>query len=177
MSIYLAYKLFEKKIVLAFTIMFILLGIFFNHTLEKNSFIFPVLDGGTVEILEDGYITKYFDGSGSFKAINKDIKDKDHRDGYPVNLPFIKVKKGEVLRVQGVVVESPDFGLNISLVTEKGQITKYNYDKNSNVATVENLVKINKDVENIFFKHFGDLMYGPLLIPISVTYLSHIMGD
>lgn len=103
-----------KKIAIA-TIAF---SLSWNLTLTQNPLMYPILSGGTIEVLDDGYIQTYSDKSAGFQ---KTTKEEISCIGCG-EVTYHQVLKGEVILVEGIKLNHPDFGLRRSLITKYGYL-------------------------------------------------------
>lgn len=159
------------------SIIFILACITVNKTLEKNSFVFPILKGGEATVLKDGFQRTFEDGSGGFIAfenltINEpsDYQQKvfdefrndptrtklKYYDSFPVTIT--KIKQGEVYKVVGIFHQTGDFSDDISIITEVGKFRVEDMDKNSRTYSIQ----ANKPLQTTWSKYLGNLMYWPI---------------
>ena len=158
-SLYVSLKKIESVKLFIFSILFIIASITVNLTQEKNPILFPILSGGTVEFLEDGYIRTFdMDGSGGF-VTKEEKEDPDNCRGCGA-LSYKEVRKGEVLPILKVTINHPSMATAFSLLTEKGQIDRNDYE-DSAVAYLGKKApaKINKNITNKYAQYLSALMY------------------
>ena len=125
--VFISHYSFKSKKLLLSSIFLILVCILVNITLEKNPFIFPILSGGTIEVLEDGYLVTYSDGSGGFSkksAQEQTVSCLGPSCGTDKSTPL---KKGEIYNVTGVSITHPDLHTDVSLITSVGKFDQYDY--------------------------------------------------
>lgn len=121
-----------------FSIVFIALSIIISYTQTENPVLFPIISDGYVEVLKDGYQRTFVDdGSGGF-VLEKDSIPRCTGCG---EVKYTKISKGEVYQVLGVRVGHLDFGRNISVVTEIGEFSEYDY---APLQGREQYIKLNK---------------------------------
>lgn len=132
------------------SVVFSVLAVVVNVTQTKNPILYPILSNGYVEILKDGYQQTFFDGSGGF------VFEKWPCDG---DCTLTKLKKGERYRVVGVRVRWPDFGQEVSVVTEIGEFSEYDYNSPGPA------IALNKPARAAWADQLSFLMYWPLLFP------------
>lgn len=131
------------------TIALIIIVVFASHTQTKNPILFPIISGGEVEILRDGYQITYQDGSGGFS-----------NDGSCNGcITKTKVSKGDVHKVVGVLMGYPDFSEKIILVTDIGQFDQYDY---APMNGDEKNIRLNKPARAPWADALGVLMGWPM---------------
>ena len=148
---------FRKNILFYFSIFLIIFSIIINHTQTKNPILYPIIAGGTIEILKDGYCMKFIDGSSGFYS--EEEKNFSCTGCGPVESPILK--KGEIYSVTGIEIEHPEFGTDIHLITDACYFSEYNYN-----AGREN-IKISRNAQSVWAKNLGMLMAWPV-IPFNV---------
>lgn len=149
---------------LYFSLGLIIFSILVSHTQTKNPFLFPIVSGGTVEVLQDGYHQEFSDGSGGFE-LEKEDQDKCIGCG---RIEYTPLRKGEVFDVQGVRIGNPDFGIAIALVTQVGEFSQYDYDP----IEGKPYIKINKPVHARWADALGALMAWPIILIIPLSFLA-----
>lgn len=152
---FLSLKLVPTRWLLYGTGIFMLIAIAVNLTLEKNPLVFPVLDGGSIEVHKDGYY-KSFPDSGVF------VEDEPCVPGNPIRCDDAVVSvlpAGTRLPVVGVRMESAGVGLNdVVLITESGMtISK------TNIYIYKDSLSVDKPIESTLFSELGSLMLYPFL--------------
>ena len=160
------YGLKSKKMFWS-SICLVIVCLLINMTIEKNPLLFPVVRGGTVKILEDGYLATYSDGSGGFSKEN--FADNQGRDPSCVGpycgiIKFYPLKKGEIYNVTGVIVTlgaGGDFRPRISLVTSIGRFAQDDYQSLSGGSEVVH-IKLSKPVHSLLFDKLSYLMFWPI---------------
>lgn len=190
--VYLAYK--QSKSLLLVSIVFVVLCITISKTQDRNPFLYPIISGGEVTIMQDGFQKTYHDdGSGGFTSyeritLNQPTKDEkkqledfksDHtirsltmRDrAMETSIPgagmmiITKVSKGDVYKVSGVSHSYGDFSEHLNVRTSVGQFT-YNDIRDS-------LVTINKPLQSEWAKYLGNLMYWPVFPILGFSLLAN----
>lgn len=141
----------------------IVASILVSHTQTKNPFLFPIVSGGTIEILQDGYHQAFSDGSGGFE-LEKEEEDRCIGCGKVVYTPL---RKGDIFEVQGVRIGYPDFSTAVALVTQVGEFSQYDYDSTEG----EPYIKINKPVHAKWASVFSALMAWPIIFIIPLSFL------
>jgi hypothetical protein len=151
------------KWLLIFSIVFIAISIYINTTLERNPFIFPILQNGQVTFLTDGYITIYSDDSWAFQS---DIH-KDSECIWCWETRNIPVKKWQTTKVIWINIWHADMGTSVGLITELWPISSFNirwyWDGKIDVT-------LNKAYKNEFVEYISILMMYPTL-PIMIPVL------
>ncbi len=145
------------------TIALIVVVVFVSHTQTRNPLLFPIISGGQIEILRDGYQITYEDGSGGFS--NDSSCDSC--------ITKTKVSKGDVHKVLGVLMGYPDFGEKIILVTDIGQFDQYDY---APVVGDEKNIRLNKPARAAWADALGMLMAWPMA-PIMVFSLPGFLAQ
>lgn len=141
----------------------VLIAIITNLSLEKNFFVFPILNGGVVEIKNDGFLKIFSDGSGGF-SVNDHPEDGCTGCG---EIKYKKLNKGDKFPVLSVSISHPNFSTSVNLDTEIGQFSEDDWKNGVNM-------NLNKPVESIFLKKIGLLMYYPILFPLVLSYRSNL---
>jgi len=137
------------------TIAIVILSIGINKTQESNPILFPILAGGYVQILEDGYLRTFSDGSGGFSKENK-LSIGCATCG---EVTYQKLKKGEKYKVLKTKIKNPDFGITINLVTEIGEFHESNYKPWGDQAPS---IKISKPARAKWAEKISSLMAWPI---------------
>ncbi len=182
---YLIYQGYKKSILFfVLSILFVIACIVTSKTLEKNPFIFPILRGGEVTVVRDGFQRTFEDGSGGFipfeeltvneptesqKKIfsdfvnNPEQKSLTYFDSF--NITVTKIKKGETYKVTGVYHQTADLTDAISVVTEIGRFRLEDFNPESSRYSVD----VNKKIQTSWSKYLGNLMYWPVLPIVAMT--------
>lgn len=169
LAVHLAKKFTDNKKILWFTVAFSAAAIIFNITIEKNPLIFPILHDGYVEVQRDGYYRLFSDGSGGFSP----TKEDDVGCIGCGSVTYTKINKGDIYKVTGIRLEHPDFGINISVLTEIGGFDEYDYDETNTLYADDNgemPVRLNKDVTR-FGINTGILMVWPMMLIMLINYI------
>ena len=153
LALLISMRVLKKTVFRKLTFILIPFSIILNITLEKNPIAFPILCGGEIEIISDGFQGTYSDGSGGFY-------DKEPEKAGDHNVTYKELKKGEKYKVTGIVITAPDFGTKINLQTTIGQFSHSNYQDTSYSSAS---VLTNKEVQATWLEDLGFLMYWPLL--------------
>jgi hypothetical protein len=182
---YLIYQSYKKSIlILSLSVLFVIVCIVTSKTLVKNPLIFPVLRGGEVTVVRDGFQRTFYDGSGGFipfeeltvnepsesqKKIfddfvtNSEQKSLTYFDSF--NITVTKIKKGDIYKVTAVYHQTADFTDNISVVTEIGRFRLEDFRPESSRYSVD----INKQIQTSWSKYLGNLMYWPIFPIVALT--------
>lgn len=168
------------------SIIFVLACIAVSKTLEKNSFVFPVLKGGEVTVLKDGFQRTFQDGSGGFVAFENLTTNKPSNEQQKVFDDFktdptrnkleyydsftstiTKIKKDEKYAVTGLFDQTDDLSSTVSIITSVGKFRIEDIDSKS--ATYS--IKLNKKLQTTWSKYLGNLMYWPVFPILIMTVL------
>lgn len=153
---FLSVKLIPNRWLLYGTAIFVLIAIAVNLTLEKNPFVFPVLDGGYIEVHKDGYY-KSFPGGGIFVEDEPCIPTNQIKCDN--NVVVSSLPAGTRLPVVGVRVEPAGVGLkNVVLITESGMTISQD-----NIFIFKDSLSTNKPIESTLLNELGSLMLYPSL--------------
>lgn len=132
-------------------VIFVAVCIGIAETNEINPLLHPVLYGGYVTILKDGYHITFKDGSGGFESKEDFEKNKVQSEYFKSEiLKEIPLIAGQQFKVTEIFREGNEFTTKIRVVTNVGH-----FDAESNV------VAINKSIESSWAKYLGLLMYWP----------------
>lgn len=152
---FMAWKYSSGRMLFYATIVFSLTAIIVNLTIEKNPLVFPVIDGGQVEILVDGFYLTDSDGNGAFfTAASCSDPSLPGHCGWATTSTFIKA--GTVYKVKGVnLTSSGVFVRGIDIIIEPG----YSLDRS---LIFSNEIKTDKEVVNPLLANTGIFMAWPI---------------
>ncbi len=152
-------KIQNKKLHTA-TICISLFAVIITYTALKNPFFYPILSGGYVEVLEDGYFETFPNGDGGV-IINNFVPNSFSSD---IDLlgPTIKINKGDIFKVTGFAHRQGHGLVSYdTIVTEVGEFIPYFLSKN------DTQFLINKPITAPWMDWFSELNYLPLLLIVS----------
>jgi hypothetical protein len=152
-------RLRNKKILIG-TIAYCTAAILVNSTLEKNPLVFPILNGGTIEILKDGYLETFSDQSGGY------VKEPNQSKDFG-KISYRKLSKGEKFNVTGIEIGHADFSTNVFLKTPIGRFDYVERDTES--------VAISQRMESPFVQKMGDLMNYPIFLLMLYEKFIHLI--
>lgn len=153
---------FKSRALVTFSVMYIVFSIVLSRTQERNPILFPILDGGVVTVLKDGYQETFLsDGSGGFSEDN----DSDIGCSWCGDVVFTEISAGEQYDVTGIRIGNPEFGTSIAVVTDIGEFDEDDYDPIDDDATI----RLNKTVHVKWAERLSMLMVWPILPSIALN--------
>lgn len=148
----LSLKIFPRPKGALYVLALVFASIFINTTLEFNPLVFPILNGGYVEVVNDRLQNSSSEDTESFSNKNRS-RVECTQCGFKNKM----LVEGYIYRVTGVKVSHRDFSTNVTLLTEVGEFTEYEYKTNRVVIP-------NKRVNSILFEKLRILMAYPLFL-------------
>lgn len=156
----LAARLTQRRWVLVCTILFSLVSVAINVTLEKNPLVFPILNGGYLEVHKDGYY-ETFPMSPPTDGLYVGQKPCTPESSVACEEGTIAVpiQAGTRLAITGIRVEHPDFGKDVIVITESGRTFSTN-----DINFEKGALTTNLPIENHIVSLLGILMIWPILL-------------